>query len=921
MSSSSSLLQLDFSAIPVRGRQAELQQLHQAWQKIVDEHDEPSSTGSSATTNAPKPPVQRQGRKKRRLPQVVLIQGPSGAGKSVLVDAFRETTQVRNDGTVTTQFDDAVWTRGKFDPSVSSSREPLLAVLGACVDQMIASLMSRSQTNTSNHWADIIQNDLRSECRVLARLSRRLSSMFDPKEVHTHPHHGCTELGEDDARSTSSHTSRLQEAFGLGGHSRSSRHTRGGFERLKLALRALVRRVTLEFPLVMVWDDLHWMDPASSQLLQYVLQDVEVQGRLLFVGTHRPVDQQADHVFWELSKSLDDAVVTRINLESLTVDACVNILKELVRRDAKDLLPLAQVIHHKTMGNAFSVVQFTRLLYDRKLLQYNMQRYRWEWELDRIQKETQISDSLVDLVIAKLETLPVPVQLILQMAALLGVNRFQVDNLDQGVQLCVFDDLDPEAYTPAAISKYVETAMEEGLLEKIPSNSNSQLAVDCEYMFSHDRIREGAYAMLPEGDTRSLMHLQVGRRLIESVKATDGACAVTGEVFLLAAYHLNIGQALLETQEEMLHAAKINLQASELAFEQSAFFSAANYLEHARAVTRDDWWKLHYQLMLKIATSLAYVKHCCGHNHGSSMMVEDVLLHARNLSDKTPVYRIKILILCQEGRHVQGIHTCIDVLDQHSVKIPRRRLKFRIARSVARTLWRLKKCTEEELDEFEYQNDRKFHDVIQWLQLLGQTAMQVARMEYQVIAALLIVKMVLDKKSLDELQYVAAVGGTAMAFWGDIPKAIFFESVFHKNVNESPPADGAIAGKLLLLFHVTNLHRPYSECTELSFRSLHESIEQCQIAYLFFAMFAYCNLYILSGLEVREPTFSNVHRSPNCLLIPYPHRLHSWHPWKKTRFDLSTCFESSDKPTSWNCFYQRCSTFRIWWEKPSTPVS
>jgi predicted ATPase len=117
MSSSSSLLQLDFSAIPVRGRHAELQQLHQAWQKILDEHDAPSSTGSSATTNASKPPVQQQGRKKRRLPQVVLIQGPSGAGKSVLVDAFRETTQVRNDGRVTTQFDDAVvWTRGKFHP-------------------------------------------------------------------------------------------------------------------------------------------------------------------------------------------------------------------------------------------------------------------------------------------------------------------------------------------------------------------------------------------------------------------------------------------------------------------------------------------------------------------------------------------------------------------------------------------------------------------------------------------------------------------------------------------------------------------------------------------------------------------------------------------------------------------------------------
>lgn len=64
---------------------------------------------------------------------------------------------------------------------------------------MIASLMSRSQTNTSNLWADILQNDLRSECRVLARLSRRLSSMFDPKEVHKHPHHGSTELGEDDA--------------------------------------------------------------------------------------------------------------------------------------------------------------------------------------------------------------------------------------------------------------------------------------------------------------------------------------------------------------------------------------------------------------------------------------------------------------------------------------------------------------------------------------------------------------------------------------------------------------------------------------------------------------------------------------------------------------------------------------------------
>ena len=47
-------------------------------------------------------------------------------------------------------------------------------------------------------------------------------------------------------------------------------------------------------------------------------------------------------------------------------------------------IPLAQLLHEKTGGNPFFVIQFTYALVEEQLLTFNHDDARWLWDLDRI---------------------------------------------------------------------------------------------------------------------------------------------------------------------------------------------------------------------------------------------------------------------------------------------------------------------------------------------------------------------------------------------------------------------------------------------------------------------------------------------------------------------------------------------------------
>ena len=78
-----------------------------------------------------------------------------------------------------------------------------------------------------------------------------------------------------------------------------------------------------------------------------------------------------------------------------------------------------RLVHEKTAGNPFFAIQFISALAEEGLLTFDHGDGRWSWDLDRIHAKGY-TDNVVDLMVGKLNRLPVETQKALQQLACLG---------------------------------------------------------------------------------------------------------------------------------------------------------------------------------------------------------------------------------------------------------------------------------------------------------------------------------------------------------------------------------------------------------------------------------------------------------------------------------------------------------------------
>src|SRR5205823_10759484 len=151
--------------------------------------------------------------------------------------------------------------------------------------------------------------------------------------------------------------------------------------------------------------------------------------------------------------------------------------------------PLAQLVHEKTAGNPFFAIQFISALDEEGLLTFDHSHARWSWDLNRIHAKGY-TDNVVDLMVGKLNRLPVETQKALQQLACLG-NR-------------------AESTLLALIHEDAKGDMHGALWEAV--RTGLVFRSEGAYRFLHDRVQEAAYALVP-AELRAAAHLRIGRLL------------------------------------------------------------------------------------------------------------------------------------------------------------------------------------------------------------------------------------------------------------------------------------------------------------------------------------------------------------------------------------------------------------------------
>lgn len=252
-------------------------------------------------------------------------------------------------------------------------------------------------------------------------------------------------------------------------------------------LTAWRKPVTL--PLVMVFDDLHWADPASGELLQHLFQLTD-EIPIFFLCALRPYRQSAG---WKTKLHAETAYphrLTQIELQPLSTNESGELIDGLLTVSE---LPeeLRRLIMEKSEGNPFFVEELIRTLIDSGAIRRDETGLHWQ-AADKVEA-VSIPDNLQALLISRIDRLDKEVRRTVQLASVIG-RAFYYKVLEwiaeTGERLR--DDLN-------ALQR-VELIYEQ---TRVP---------ELEYAFKHDLTRDAAYQSILRRE-RPKFHRQVGEAI------------------------------------------------------------------------------------------------------------------------------------------------------------------------------------------------------------------------------------------------------------------------------------------------------------------------------------------------------------------------------------------------------------------------
>ena len=241
------------------------------------------------------------------------------------------------------------------------------------------------------------------------------------------------------------------------------------------ALRRLVFRAADEWPLVLLFEDVHWIDRASEEWLTLVADGLGAR-RVLLVLTSRP---------GYTAPFQDRGIHSRLALSALSSADSVRMACHLL---AVEHLPeaLQRLIADKAEGNPFFVEEIVCALQEVGVLRREADRVILARPLD----EVALPDTVQDVILARIERLEAEHRAILEVASVIGRDVPQ-DVLQAVVEL-------PEDVVRRGVRQ----------LQAAEFLHEAGLFLDPQVTFKHALTHEVAYARVP-AERRRALHARI----------------------------------------------------------------------------------------------------------------------------------------------------------------------------------------------------------------------------------------------------------------------------------------------------------------------------------------------------------------------------------------------------------------------------
>lgn len=397
-------------------------------------------------------------------------------------------------------------------------------------------------------------------------------------------------------------------------------------------------------PLVIFLDDLQWADSASRSLLQTFLSENEATS-LLVVGAYRDNQVQAGHPILQLFRDLEETklAIDKIFLTRLNQTDIKNLLVDSFRAKPTDCESLAQLVFSKTEGNPFFVTQFLKNLHERHLLRFGIE-HGWHWDIEELKKQ-EVTSNVLDLLRDKIFQLPEETRSLLTLASCFG-NYFRVEEL--------------KTYNQKTDSENV------ALLEPAARNGLINAADSGAFKFIHDRVQEAAYNIL-NAEQRQKIHWQIANRLLS---IWDEA-KIRAEIFYLV-NHWNAGSGLVESEQQRVKSAELNLIAATTARESAVNDLAYTYSLNGLSLLNSEDWKAHEKYLRPLTMLRALSEFALGKLDEAEKSFKTLLKKVKDPVLKAPVYCSLVVLYNLRENRDEGIEWGRKGLAELGVRIPRK---------------------------------------------------------------------------------------------------------------------------------------------------------------------------------------------------------------------------------------------------------
>jgi PAS domain S-box-containing protein len=586
------------------GVEADLRECLERW--TSGGNIEPFSLGSQDVSDELRIPERLYGRERptnvllaafRRLAtqgssEIVLVSGHSGIGKSFLINEFSKALLLSR----------GLFAFGKCD---QYQRETPYAALAQAFEGLIRSFLGESEAQL-DAWR-------RSLAHAVGQNGQLLVALVPALELILGPQSRVPDLPPREAKT------RFHNVF----HS------------------VLLAFAGTEHPLVLFLDDLQWVDYSTLDLLEnwYTREDPPP---LMLIGAYR--DNEVDsnprllHAVNTIRQS--GANLQEIAIGPLTFEDIAKILTDTLQFAPEAVTPLAELVHEKTGGNPFFVIQFISSLAEEHLISFDPGARAWRWDLDLAQAK-EFSDSIVEFMLEKLGRLPRETVGALQQLACLG------DRADLDQVRLIYEN-------PEASQGHLREAVRSGLL----------LSSDRGYRFLHDRVQEAAYLSLSEGD-REAAHLRIGQLLAESVSAEE----IESRVFDIV-NQMNRGRQLLTSDAQRERLAELNLLAGRRAKASIAYEAALGYFFTGSSLLTQSIAERKPQLGFDLHLNLAECEFLTGEANRAEARLLALAERTANIANLTSLVVVQSVLYTHLGKVSRAVDLCLQCLRRLGIVLP-----------------------------------------------------------------------------------------------------------------------------------------------------------------------------------------------------------------------------------------------------------